>query len=71
MVLRETLVDTDIPHRDKMRETVVIQWRNWFEQLKSDLSVSIGIFFFLSAFNRRRNPAGESVSLQTPGQTRR
>jgi porphobilinogen deaminase len=40
MVLREGLVDTDIPHRDKMREAIVCHWRKSFEDLKLDLSVS-------------------------------
>lgn len=41
MVLRETLVDADIPRRDKMREAIITQWRTSFGQLKLDLSVSI------------------------------
>ena len=44
MVLRETLVDANIPRRDKIREVVISQWRNSFEQLKLDLSVGIGVF---------------------------
>jgi len=46
MFLRETLVDNDIPRRTKMREGVISQWRESFEQLKLDLSVGIGIFSF-------------------------
>jgi hypothetical protein len=40
MVLRETLVDADIPRRDKMRETVLSHWQKSFEDLKVELSVS-------------------------------
>src|SRR5712671_4293807 len=40
MVLQETLVDTDIPHRNKMRETIVNHWQKLFEDLKLELSVS-------------------------------
>jgi len=43
MVLCESLADTDIPRRDRMREAVISQWRDSFEQLISDLSVSIGM----------------------------
>jgi hypothetical protein len=39
MVLRGTLVEADIPHRDKMREAVINQWKTSFEALKLDLSV--------------------------------
>jgi hypothetical protein len=46
MVLCEGLVYTDIPRRDKMREAVISQWWDAFEQLKSDLSVGIGSFSF-------------------------
>jgi hypothetical protein len=41
MVLCGTLLDVDIPHRDKMRETVISRWRDSFGQLKLDLSASI------------------------------
>jgi hypothetical protein len=40
LVLRESLEDTDIPHRDKMREAIVRRWRESFKELKLDLSVS-------------------------------
>jgi hypothetical protein len=46
MVLCKTLVDADIPRRDKMREAVISEWRNSFERLKSDLSVGIVILSF-------------------------
>jgi hypothetical protein len=46
MVLCETLVDADIPGRDKMREAIISQWRDSFGQLKLDLSVGIRILSF-------------------------
>jgi hypothetical protein len=45
MVLRENLVDADIPRRDKMREAIISRWQKWFEQLKLELSVSNEHFF--------------------------
>ncbi|KAH9015354.1 hypothetical protein EDB85DRAFT_2156756 [Lactarius pseudohatsudake] len=39
MVLRETLVDANIPGRDKMREAIITRWQTSFEKLKHDLSV--------------------------------
>jgi len=45
MVLRETLVDADIPHRDKMREAIIYHWKKSFEELKVDLSVSLRVLF--------------------------
>jgi hypothetical protein len=44
MVLRETLVDADIPGRDKMRESVIAHWQKSFESLKLDLAVSFNAF---------------------------
>jgi hypothetical protein len=46
MVLRETLVEADIPRCDRIRETVISLWRDSFQQLKSDLSVGRGILSF-------------------------
>lgn len=46
MVLCETLVDADIPCRDKMREAIISRWRDSFGQLKLDLSVGIYILSF-------------------------
>jgi len=45
MVLRETLVDDDIPGRVKMREVIINRWQKSFEDLKYDLSVSFSAFF--------------------------
>jgi hypothetical protein len=44
MVLRESLVDADIPRRDKMREAIIGAWQKSFTQLKLDLSVSFSFF---------------------------
>jgi hypothetical protein len=46
MILRETLTDKEIPRRDKMRESVIVQWRDRFEDLKLDLSVSMSFLLF-------------------------
>ena len=46
MVLRETLVDTDIPRRDKIREAIISRWWDSFGKLKLDLSVGIRILSF-------------------------
>jgi hypothetical protein len=43
MVLRETLVDVDIPRRDKMREAIISAWQKSFKDLKIDLSVSLSV----------------------------
>jgi hypothetical protein len=44
MVLRESLLDADIPHRDKVREAVICSWNRAFKELKAELSVSLRIF---------------------------
>lgn len=71
MVLRDDLVDTDIPGRDKMTEVIISQWGDAVEQLKSDFSVGIVICLstLLTVFGHR-SPAGGSVSLQMSGQAR-
>ena len=43
MVLRETLVEADIPHCHKMREAIILRWKQSFKKLKAELSVSFGI----------------------------
>jgi hypothetical protein len=40
MILWESLVDADIPRRDKMREVIVNYWQKSFEDLKLELAVS-------------------------------
>ena len=39
MLLRESLQDTDIPHRDKLREAIIDKWHEWFDGLKKELNV--------------------------------
>ena len=67
MFLREMLTESDIPHRDKMRESIITASLESSEALYLDLAVS---FMFSSAMYLLLNsvPAGESVSLQTFGQ---
>ena len=43
MVLRETLLDSDIPRHDKTREAILYRWKNSFEELKRELMVSLQI----------------------------
>jgi hypothetical protein len=69
MVLCGTLVDADIPHRDKMREAIIKHWKKSFEELKTELSVSLHFLSFLYLTLINRNPAEKSVSRQTFGQT--
>ena len=44
MILRETLVDADIPRRDEMREAIITHWQMSFEELKLELSVGLNVF---------------------------
>jgi hypothetical protein len=44
MVLRDSLVDADIPRRDKVREAVISRWKEHFEALKVRLSVRLCAF---------------------------
>ncbi len=46
MVLCENLINANIPHCSKIREAVISQWWDLFEQLKLDLFMSIGIYSF-------------------------
>jgi hypothetical protein len=46
MVLRDNLLDAEIPHRDKMREAILSHWRKSFEDLKLDFSVSLSFSFY-------------------------
>lgn len=39
LLLRPDLADKDIPHRTKLRESIIKAWKTWFESLKKDLSV--------------------------------
>jgi hypothetical protein len=57
MVLRESLVDADIPHRDKVRESVICRWKEAFGVLKGQLSVSLCAFHVPSMLTLiNRNP---------------
>jgi len=40
MVLWESLMDSDIPHCNKLGEAIIHQWRELFEGIKLKLSVS-------------------------------
>jgi len=43
MVLRETLSDHNIPHRDQVREAIISHWRRSFEDVRHELSVSLSV----------------------------
>ena len=43
LILRETLSDDNIPHHDKMRESIISLWCDSFQVLKSELSVSLRV----------------------------
>ena len=45
LLLREDLQDKDIPHRTKIRESIITAWKSWFVGLKSELAVSTTNFF--------------------------
>jgi len=45
LLLREDLQDKDIPHRTKIRESIITAWKLWFLGLKSELAVSTTNFF--------------------------
>jgi hypothetical protein len=42
------MVDADIPHRDKVREAIIHLWKESFEILKAELSVSLCVLRSLS-----------------------
>jgi hypothetical protein len=41
LLLRPELFDADIPHRTKIRESIIKAWESWFQILKKTLSVRI------------------------------
>ncbi|KAI9429826.1 hypothetical protein BJY52DRAFT_1200381 [Lactarius psammicola] len=48
MLLRKTLINTDIPRHDKMREVIISLWQKLFKTLKLNLSHSSGQISFTS-----------------------
>jgi hypothetical protein len=40
LLLRESLQDTDIPHRTKIRTAIIAAWAAWYQTLKASLAVS-------------------------------
>lgn len=47
MVIWETLLNSEIPHHDKMRENIHSRWQSSFEELKLELSVGWTFIFLL------------------------
>jgi hypothetical protein len=39
-LLREDLREQDIPHRTKIREAIILAWKDYFVRLKRELAVS-------------------------------
>jgi hypothetical protein len=52
LLLRESLRDTDIPHRTKIRTAIVEAWAAWFSVLKKRLAVSSQALFNNNMFQR-------------------
>jgi hypothetical protein len=44
LLLREDLQEKDIPHRTKIRESIIKAWQAWFTSLKKDLAVRPIVF---------------------------
>jgi hypothetical protein len=44
LMLRENLRERDIPHRTKIREAIIVAWKDYFATLKLELAVSAAIF---------------------------
>jgi hypothetical protein len=44
LLLREDLRDRDIPHRTKIREAIMVAWKDYFVKLKLELAVSATFF---------------------------
>jgi hypothetical protein len=41
LLMREDLKEKDIPHRTKIRESIIKSWESWFRTLKTELSVRL------------------------------
>jgi hypothetical protein len=41
MLLRGSLQDKEIPHRDRIREGILDKWHDWFGELKKELNVRL------------------------------
>jgi hypothetical protein len=69
MVLRQGLLDADIPRRDKVREAIMCSWNRSFKELQAELSVSLHAFCVPSMLILiNRNPVGRSASQRMFGQ---
>jgi hypothetical protein len=52
LLLRESLKETDIPHRTKLREEIIKAWKGWFQILKDDLEVRISVYWTYADLTR-------------------
>ena len=55
MVLHKTLVDADIPRRDKMRESIMKQWEVLFKALIAEISVCVCLLTLLALVSTNFN----------------
>ena len=69
-LLCEDLREQDIPHRTKIREAIIVAWKDYFNGLKHELAVSATFTPEQLLFrNVRRWQSGKSVLQGTCGQT--
>ena len=47
LLMRSDLSEKDIPHRTKLRESIIKMWEAWFQTLKTDLSVCLIIIMLV------------------------
>jgi hypothetical protein len=47
LMMKPDLADKDIPHRSKLRESIITAWESWFRILKKDLSVCVSSEHYL------------------------
>ena len=71
LLLREDLQDKDIPHRTKVRETVITAWKSWFTILKREFAVVLTNQFWSSVVTSLffRMQLGKSALLPISGLT--
>jgi hypothetical protein len=70
-MLREGLRDRDIPHRTKIREAIIVAWKEYFASLKLELAVNECYLSFsnYSHYAHFRPLSGKSVSRVIYGPT--
>ena len=56
MVLCETLINTDIPYCNKMKEAIIYHWKRSFKELKVALLMSLPFLSLLLTSFINKNP---------------